>query len=145
MGLCRGTQDRLALVTPLLGLYAEALVDTHNPTSKAVLADINRDKLRVFPKTIELKDEKAVRTHELFGDAVEKLEYKLDTDPRLREFLQNNVGFKSTAVGGPLSLSRAGTSYALTNTQRRTSKKRSPHMPTQLMSADHGDASSLTA
>ena len=90
-GECSVESDRLKLVSPLLSLYAEALGDRGNPIAKAVLADISRDKGRIFPTTVDIKDELGVvRTQELFGHAIEKLEEMLAQDKKLRRALRRS-------------------------------------------------------
>jgi hypothetical protein len=109
-GECSVESDRLKLVSPLLSLYAEALGDRKNPIAKAVLADISRDKGRIFPKTFNFKDEQGVvHTQELFGNAIEKLEEMLVQDKKLHRALKRS-STRPLSVESPPSSSSARSS-----------------------------------
>ena len=97
-------------MSPLLSLYAEALGDRGNPIAKAVLADISRDKGRIFPKTFNFKDEQGVvQTQELFGNAIEKLEEMLVQDKKLHRALKRS-STRPLSVESPPSSSSARSS-----------------------------------
>ena len=119
-GKCTMEKDRLALVPPLLGLYAQVIANKDDPVAKAVLDDITKDKDRVFPKTVEIRSGVGVRTgrkheYELFGNLVEKLESMLETDQSLCASLRETSTLEGTSpsVSRGQSLKRRGKDQVL--------------------------------
>ena len=112
-------------MSPLLSLYAEALGDRGNPIAKAVLADISRDKGRIFPTTVDIKDELGVvQTQELFGNAIEKLEEMLAQDKKLHRAVKRSSTRSRSSTQAEDSLRASRRSPFASSRQSRVARTR---------------------
>lgn len=70
--------DRQALVLPMLGLYGEIYRRRKDPSVTNVYEDIKAEKDAIFPPSFQFKTERGWNSRPLFGDLLERLEWKID-------------------------------------------------------------------